>query len=240
MTIRRKHWPKRPIKDWSLEPKKYAVAPPAPIEAVLKARAAMNGPDPLAVINGGLREGDHLFIQWLAPEKPGSEGPSGFIRGCQIMAYRDRDYLKWAPAGPLRDLGGNWLYAPYLTSVRDVNAFADTISVVSGFALDVTENTPTSFLARLRWDDERSSRRVIVGDKLFCDLRTKSLSIERELGTIDMNLYTPPDKSNLIYGVRVQYLSMAHHSVVMVRIVAEVNGLMASCVGGNKYVCVRK
>lgn len=240
MTMRRKSWPKRQMKNWDLEPRCYAVAPPAPMEAVLKARSAMSAPDPLSVINGGLREGDHLFIQWLAPEKSGSEGPSGFIRGCQVMAYRDQDYLKWAPAGPLRDASGNWLYAPYLQSVDQVKSFVETLAVVSGFTLDVTEDTPTSIKVRLRWDDERSSRRVIAGDRLFCDLRTKSLSVEREAGTIDMNLYTPPDKSNLIYGVRVQYLSMAHHSVVMVRIIAEVNGLMASCVGGNKYICVRK
>ena len=61
-------WIQKPKKDWSLEPKRYLGTPLMPIEVVRRYNAklaAERKPDPFVVMAGGLRHGDHLFIDCL-------------------------------------------------------------------------------------------------------------------------------------------------------------------------------
>ena len=132
-------WIQKPKKDWSLEPKRYLGTPPMPIEVVRRYNAklaAERKPDPFVVMAGGLRHGDHLFVDWLGDRELR-------LNGCRVAARRDKALLKWASAGWLRDQGGRCLYAPYLKTLKAVDDFVHMLAMACGYTASILEEGPT-------------------------------------------------------------------------------------------------
>ncbi|MCX6701923.1 MAG: hypothetical protein NTX96_01880, partial [Candidatus Zambryskibacteria bacterium] len=174
-------WPKLK-RDWSLEPKRYPGTPPVPRDVVLRIKAARgeDKPNPFTIMIGGLRDGDHLFIDWMDDKEL-------WLNGCRVAAYRDGVLLRWAPAGWLRDVSGKCLYAPYLRSLSSVMSFIDMMAMACGYTTVLKEETVTCRRFVLE-TVAGESRRLLPGDQLRFDWCDKTLQVERRQGTVDMNL----------------------------------------------------
>ena len=225
-------WKSKPRKDWSLKPREYRSSPLISAEEARRYNeklAAERKPNPFLVMAGGLRHGDHLFVDWLDDRELR-------LNGCRVAAYRDRVLLKWAPAGWLRDTGGRCLYAPYLKTLSAVDDFVHMLATACGYTASVLEEGPT----RRRFLLETvvgESRRIISGDQLRYDPRDKTLRVERQQGTVDMNLYKPTG-SSCILNSTVDYASMTHHPPVIVRAIAEANGLWVKQLEDGAFLAV--
>ena len=203
------------------------------METVLKARLAMEPkPDPFAVINGGLREGDEIVIDWI-------DGERLSLVGCQVEAFRGDIRLSWASGGCLRDQAGKCLYAPYLTCLRSVCKFANMLAGATGYELGMLQDTGRLHRFALKACDG-PSRRLFHGDCMLFDWKGKSLRVERRQGTIDMNLYRPDTTDGLIHECSIDYISMSHHPTVLARVMAEANGLLVQALGGDKFLVVTR
>lgn len=191
----------------------------------------MPEPDPLVVLNGGLRHGDALLVDW------GGSDERLRLVGARIMVYRGGARLKWASSGWLRDPSGKCLYAPYLLSLLAVDDFVYLLAKACGYDVAVTDHDLKTHRQFVLVELVGESSRLISGDLISFDLQGKTVQVSRPQGALDMNLYKPIG-SDCVFGSDVGYITMSHHPTVIARAMAEANGLMASPVGGDRFLLV--
>lgn len=212
----------RHYKLWDLDFPTHKQYPPLLPPTSVKMRSDVPEKDPYAILsNGGLRLKDQVVIDWLSNEEP------IHMRGCQIAAYRGRNWLTWARGGFGRDVSGRFMCAPYITKRSHVVSLVEMLTVGSGYMFRTVEETSTRFRFELS-EEQNVSRRFISGDRLLFANGDTILRVYREQGTIDMNLYQPSEvEAGLVLCSNIEYLSMHYHRSAIARLLAEINGFQA-------------
>lgn len=223
----------KPKRDWSLEPKgpTFGHVPPT-WDQVRRIEAARvkEPPNPFELMNGGLRDGDHLLIDWM-------DDSQLRLNGCRLAGYRGRNLLMWTTSGWGRDAGGRCLYMPFLTSLSAVDDFVQMLATTSGYITAVKEESKT----RRRFTLETvagDSRRLVAGDCLSFDWLDRTVEVKRSQGTVDMNLYRTSGRDAVVMRCGIKYISLYHHPSVIARILTEANALQARNLGDNSFLAV--
>ncbi len=221
-----------PRANYGPDSKPYPGAPPASKEWTQAYNAARKPvPNPFALANGGLKNGDLLTIDWIG------EGPT--FAGCRVECFRPlsvgRQRLIWQHGGPLRDKGGKCFFAPFLNTRELICEFARNLATVAGFELVEAQFGPqgVTFILSI---EPFPSRRLIAGDYLEFSVGEKSFSLFRgDQGTLDRSLWKP-DENALVLKFEAPYITMSHHSFAVARTMAEVNGLKVNIKGQNRFL----
>jgi len=214
--------------DWGKRTTVYH--PPIPTEDVKRIQASRSKPvlDPFAIRNRGLRQKDHLLIDWVV-------GQDSQLSGCRVAAYcnyhKQPQLLKWAVGFFSREPSGEYLFAPYLTSLSFVDSFADMLATACGCTATVLDS---GVKTRRRFVLEKAvgeNQRLVQGDILWFDRTNKSLCVERP--SLDMNLFGSPDR--ILSRFDVGYISAPHHPDGIARQLAEANCLWVKPIGGDAF-----
>jgi hypothetical protein len=224
-------------KIWDAPPRVFPGTPPAPLHAVLRSQAvikAENKPDPLAIMNGGLREGDRLLLSWVKSTSSNTEK----ISGCQLSAFRGREYLKWAIGfggqGFGRDLSGKFIVMPYISQTSQTHDFATMVAESCGYNLECEMDAEAKKQFRLKASTE--IRRLFIGDHLFFDVVAKKVVVKRLQSTVDMNLYRlKPEEQGILLSSPASYIVAPHHFPAIVGILAEANGRRVNRIGLDEF-----
>jgi len=155
-----------------------------------------------------------------------------------VAAYCNCDkrpcLLRWAVGFYSREPSGEYLFAPYLTSLSFVDSFAHMLATTCGYTETVLDQEVKT---RRRFVLERTTgenQRLVPGDILRFDRPKKLLHVERP--SLDMDLFASPDR--VLSRFDVGYIYAPHHPADIARFLAEINRLWVRSIGGDAFEVV--